>query len=314
VTATDTDPANPIIGSQATEVSACAPCGDLGLPTCQGNTPCYSGSPSGGTCQCGSKGEACCNGSQCAAGTACIEGVCQCGAVGQPCCSGVCGANLSCTTPTGGTPTCVCGTKGMACCNGSLCTAPGTVCLGGIRCEPCGQLNGNCCADSQCSAGLTCASGTCQCGFLHQPCCSGGCNSATEGNPTCDSASNTCVSSGAAPPPPCEPVASACGTSSGPFCCKGNILCNYGTCTACVPHGAACTQNSICCNAAGGDTCVGKVPSGQFVCDVPDGPPCGPGYPPPCPECLPGYPPPCPQENDHPGGAKPRLSPPRAKP
>jgi hypothetical protein len=308
VTATDTDPATPVIGSQATQVTVCAaspPCGDLGLPVCNGQ-PCFTGSAAvDGTCECGSRNQACCNSSQCTAGTSCIDGTCQCGGPGQPCCSGGCNANLSCIAGAGGAPTCSCGTAPLPCCNGTTCGA-GLVCLQGAQCVTCGQINGPCCTGDQCSSGLACSGsgGTCQCGNPGQPCCANNsCN--TSNHPNLGCVNSTCVYSGS-PAPACQAVGASCGTSTGPFCCnETSVRCNYGTCTACVAHSGSCTQDTICCNAS--DMCVADSNlSGQFVCDIPDAPPCGAGYPAPCP--------PTPQTKGHPQPNKPRATPPAPKP
>ena len=271
VTATDTDPATPVIGSQATQISACAPCGALGLPACTTGTPCFSGSVApDGSCECGSRNEACCNDTQCGGGTACFDGVCRCGGVGQPCCDGGCDSNLSCVPGPRGAPTCACGTAGLPCCNGSVCNAPGSVCLDGIRCEPCGKQGGPCCAGNRCSAGYGCFGGMCQCGLINQPCCNGSCSSATTGNPQCNVQSNTCVAGGSGPPPPpCRTAGQSCGTSTGPFCCAGDLLCNGGTCTSCIEHSKVCPQSGIdiCCTF--GDMCALDQASGNTVCKIP---------------------------------------------
>ncbi len=299
VTAVGTDPANPFQASQASQVLICgAVCGDVGLPACAEPLPsCYSGTLVGGTCQCGDRNDACCNGDGCSAPNVCINGTCQCGALDQPCCagSGGCGSNLTCWSNPGSTPYCSCGMLTGPCCQGvSPSCQTGAVCFENSNCERCGGQNDPCCDGNECSPGYTCDNGYCKCGGLNEACC-GGTSCLRNGSgplPICSN--NVCIAPGAPSGPACGQVGASCGT--GAACCPGNLVCNYNHRATCVAHGATCTEESICCDGDKGDMCVSNSNlSGQFVCDVPDGPPCGPGYPAPCPVCLPGYPLPCPQ-------------------
>jgi len=120
-----------------------------------------------------------------------------------------------------------------------------------------------------CIPPLKLAAGVCRhCGANGQIPCDSGCNS------------GLVVNHGVCGPPIqpadiCALKGQACVADhvQGMHCCKGGapLLCVYGTCKRCVPHGEECKLygTQICCDAKDGDTCVLDQFSGKVVCDIP---------------------------------------------
>jgi hypothetical protein len=235
----------------------CVACGGPGQLCCASG--CNAGNSCvGGTCQpCGGPGQPCCA-NRCNVGNSCVGGTCQpCGATGQPCCANGCNLGNSC-----GGGKCQCGGVGQACCAPKWTCVNGTVCESDLKCHTCGGLRQECCANNTCN-GLTCVPGhpaLCICGGIGQACCPG-CN------PRYTCQSNVCIDP-TQPPPQCVGPGGACGTSTGPYCCQGE-LCDFGTCKTCINHGDVCPPgNQICCSWE--DACVLDQFSGNEVCNIRD--------------------------------------------
>lgn len=238
--------------SASPSVTLTSSCGALGAECCHGAPACDGGNQCrNGVCvtPCGQQSQACCTvGNACdAAGTACWNGTCQpCGALGEHCCNGG-GCNRG-SVCVGGT--CTCGSVNEPCCPGHKCGAGG-LCMADGQCHACGGLRQLCCDNNTCNAG-TCVPSSppqCACGDKGQKCCPGNsCNGGYEcQGGVCADPSN--------PGPTCVGVGGACGTSTGPYCCSGE-LCVYGHCQKCIAHGGSCApgQGEICCSWQ--DTCV----------------------------------------------------------
>jgi hypothetical protein len=137
-----------------------------------------------------------------------------------------------------------------ACCQGHTC-GPNAICLNDGLCHACGGLHQLCCLNNTCN-GYTCVPASppqCACGGKNEACCPG-----ASCNPGYTCQSGICSAPGN-PQPLCVGVGGACGTSTGPFCCPGE-LCTYGTCKACINHGDRCGAGygEICCSWQ--DACV----------------------------------------------------------
>ncbi len=101
---------------------------------------------------CGGAGQSCCGANFCATGGCCVGGTCFAAGVGCPgfggiCRDGACGA---------------CGGAGGMCCPfpgmigpPTVCTAGGTYCSPGGRCEPCGNREGATCCPTWSTPGST---------------------------------------------------------------------------------------------------------------------------------------------------------------
>jgi hypothetical protein len=174
-------------------------------------------------------------------------------------------------------------------------------CYGGLKlknglCSICGN-NGQVPCDVGCNSGTVLKNGVCVwCGYNGQPPCSNGCvypyktsfgvcrACGGNGQVVCDSGCNpglknvngTCVTP--PPPPPagsCANLGESCVADfvSGMHCCQsGNpLLCVYGKCKACVPHGEECKLygTQTCCSAKDGDVCMLDQASGKTVCGIP---------------------------------------------
>jgi hypothetical protein len=237
---------------------------------------------------CGGPGQACCSGNLCAGGGCCVERTCVkedtscrllegmclkgscggggCGGIDQPCC-----ARGSCTAPgsvCAGGVCASCGGYGQECCPAAGCLAPGTACTGAGRCLPCGEPGQTCCA-GQCSAGGCCTANRCvaagaSCGAEGR-CEAGRCDRCgAEGQACClGPRRSPCEGAGLA----CDPATSTCLPTSGAegqACgagapCGGGLICNGEP-----ARGPGLPPLQIC-RACGGD--------GQACCPSGTGPP-----------------------------------------
>jgi hypothetical protein len=133
---------------------------------------------------------------------------------------------------------------------------------GGV-CRYCG-LNGEVACDATgCAAGLENDQGNCR-----PPCqCSDGyvCQ-----NQQCvpETTPDNCAMEGTGCVQNFVPGAHCCTSASRP------LLCVWGTCRACVPHGAECAlgRTQICCSAVDGDVCKLDQATSKVICDIPDAP------------------------------------------
>jgi hypothetical protein len=110
-------------------------------------------------------------------------------------------------------------------------------------CMPCGA-NGQIPCDSGCNHGLVVKNGVCALPTPEQP-------------QTCATLNQPCVANHV----------------SGMHCCENGapLLCVYGQCRACVPHGSECALGAtqLCCDAKNGDSCVLDQASEKVVCGIP---------------------------------------------
>jgi hypothetical protein len=239
---------------------------------CGGDTepPCDNGCNSGlgllkGLCsQCGRAGQVPCD-NGCTGFLRPRNGVCAvCGGGGQPPCDTGCNAG---TTLMNGVCT-LCGGNGQVPCATGCNT--GTVLIHGV-CTTCGGQGQVPCANSSCRYPLKIAKGSCQlCGANGQIPCDTGCdqglmvqNTGLCGQPPPQGA-DTCAHEG---------QSCVAGSVPGMHCCTTDatpLLCVYGQCKACVPHGDECKLYGpqLCCSWT--DTCSLDQYSGKAVCQIPD--------------------------------------------
>lgn len=245
------------------ESGTCYACG------VRGHRPCPWGCDAGlglrhGLCDvCGGDGQPPCDGG-CQAGLAVAQGLCrQCGGNHQIPCDFGCRAGL--------------GLKQGRC---EMCNGPGQA--------PC---------DSGCSAGTRLSNGVCvACGRDGQPPCANGCvyplrvagnlcrSCGAQGQIPCDIgcdqglivSGGRCVKPpGTAPGEICATAGEACVADfvAGKHCCRtgGPLLCVYGKCWPCVPHGEECKVGGswICCSEKDGDSCVLDQASEKVICGIP---------------------------------------------
>ena len=232
-----------------------------------GREPCSWGCEPGlgilkGLCQvCGGDFQPPCD-KGCNPGLGTLKGVCRnCGDLGEiPCdfgCKGILKPRLGLCA--------VCGATGQPPCDAGC--NPGTIPRNGI-CTACGGLNQIPCANGACNYPLKLAAGICTyCGGNGQvPCDATGCNPGLVPN-------NGICSQTVPPPDTCAQLGQPCVADhvAGMHCCKGGtpLLCNYGKCVRCTPHGEECTYSKICCSAKDGDDCVLDQFSGKEVCGIP---------------------------------------------
>jgi hypothetical protein len=221
---------------------ACVQCGNSGQPTCAtaGEAPCDDGlveRETDGICiPCGSANMPTCD-------------------VGEPCRDGRSVPDWSSDkcVPAGGPnqpchPDGRCDYPAYFCNSSRICKYynypnPGGVGVGGGGGGVCGANGQIPCSSTGCNQGLILSGGKCV-----RP-------SPTPA--TCALEGQTCVAD----------------FVTGMHCCQagGPLLCVYGHCKACVPHGEECkiVGSQICCNAKDGDTCVLDQFSEKVVCGIP---------------------------------------------
>ena len=224
-------------GSLGVRGGLCAVCGGANQPPCDSGCQSGLGVARGVCAACGGLNQIPCD-SGCRGGLGIKGGVCAaCGGAGQPACDGGCKA--------------------------------GTRLIGGV-CQACGGLNQQPCT-SGCNYPYKVAGGVCQqCGGQGQIPCDTGCNSGLV------IVNNRCQPPGTGLPQACSALGQSCVADfvSGTHCCQsgGPLLCVYGQCRACVPHGNVCTigGTQTCCSAKDGDVCRLDTDTGQATCGIPD--------------------------------------------
>ncbi len=173
-----------------------------------------------------------------------------------------------------------CGAKGLPSCNDG-CDPPLVEDLKSGLCVPCGTYGVRSC-ENGCQPPLVPKGFEKLCYYVPQPTppaplgAVGGGSGSGKGSPSNPPSGNT----GKSNSPLCANIDSVCVDShqSGIHCCGENVICNYGYCKACVPHGAECLphQTQICCDAKNGDICTldqsATQQSGRDVvtCGIPD--------------------------------------------
>jgi hypothetical protein len=202
-------------------------------------------------------------GSPCGEGIQCRTGYCKasdptsrCGVctdripAGQPCSSGdACAYGTSCVSGTGDTPTCT--AKPLKNDVGGSCSAPGTACKDGLRCDlgsgtcvALGAAGAACGTHDDCESQLRCVGGTCApAKGAGQACSSGECAPGLG----CDLQSKTCSALVTVEPgQPCDYAVNLCRVG---FCQLTTSL--TGTCPAVIPDGQPCdaTSGSATCGA-----------------------------------------------------------------
>lgn len=244
------------------ESGTCRACGK------KGRLPCNWGCEQGlgirnGLCDvCGGDFQMPCD-MGCTAGLGLVQGLCRhCGNAGQVPCDNGCKGGLRLKNGL----CAVCGAQGQPPCD-SGCN-PGTRPINGV-CILCGYNGQPPCANG-CVYPMKVAGGVCRlCGANGQIGCDTGCNQGLILR------GNTCVPPQQPPPDACALEGQACVADfvPGMHCCQtgGPLLCVYGHCKACVPHGEECQfgGSQICCNAKDGDTCVLDQFSEKGVCGIP---------------------------------------------
>lgn len=281
----------------------CFTCGNAdGLPCCppdaaQATARCIGerlscafdpwGSATSGTChKCGIKGREPCSGGFCEPGLGIRNGLCDfCGGDFQPPCDSGCQSGL--------------GVKS------GLCRQCGNVnqipcdsgCFAGLKlrsglCAVCGSY-GQVPCDAGCNPGTVLKNELCvQCGYNGQPPCSNGCvypyktaggvcrACGGNGQIPCDSGCNPGLTNSGSicvtpSPENCAHLGETCVADfvAGVHCCRSGdpLLCVYGKCKACVPHGEECKLwgTQTCCSAKDGDACILDQASGKTVCGIP---------------------------------------------
>lgn len=241
----------------------CRACGSQGKP------PCRWGCDTGldlfnGRCElCGGDRQLPCD-SGCKPGLGMAQGLCRaCGNVGQVPCDNGCSGGLKLKSGV----CAVCGGQGQAPCDAGC--GAGTRLINGV-CAPCGA-NGQPPCSSGCNYPMKVAGGVCRvCGGNGQIACDTGCNSGLVLN------GGTCAPPGSSPPETCAHNTESCVADfvAGTHCCQsgGPLLCVYGHCKVCVPHGNVCTLGGTqtCCSAKDGDVCKLDPATGNAICDIPD--------------------------------------------
>ena len=240
----------------------CRACGIRGREPCPWG--CDNGlGVRGGLCDiCGGEGQPRCD-NGCSPGLGIAQGLCRaCGNLNQIPCDSGCRPGLGVRSGL-----CVaCGTAGQAACDAG-CKA-GTRLVNGV-CVACGGLNQVPCTGG-CNYPLRVAGGVCQqCGGSGQVPCDIGCNAGLV------IVNNRCQPP-ASPPQTCSTLGQTCVADfvSGTHCCQSGqpLLCVYGQCRACVPHGQECTAggSQTCCSAKDGDICRLDPDIGKATCGIPD--------------------------------------------
>jgi hypothetical protein len=235
----------------------------------RGRAPCDWGCDPGldllkGLCEiCGGEGQVRCD-AGCKPGLGIAGGVCRtCGGVNQiPCDKG---CNFGLGTVRG--VCAACGGTGQPPCDGGC--GPGRRAINGV-CTPCGGLNQPPC-DKGCNYPYRVSNGVCkQCGAQGQVPCDLGCDGGLQ------IINGLCARPGTSDPPDCAQANEACVADfvPGKHCCKPPVtstplLCNYGTCQACVPRGQGCKKGQqMCCTY--GDVCRLEVDTQRETCGIPD--------------------------------------------
>lgn len=247
------------------ESGTCRACGRQGKPPCRWGCDTGLGILKGLCERCGDDGQPPCD-NGCKPGLGIAKGLCRrCGGNQQIPCDFGCRAGLGVKNGL----CVVCGGVGQAPCDSGC--QPGTRAIDGV-CKICGYSGQPPCTTG-CVYPYRVAGGVCQpCGASGQIPCDVGCD------PGLVLSGGKCVKPSGAPPETCSQAYQPCVADfvTGTHCCKtgGPLLCVYGQCRPCVPHGEECKigGSQICCNAKDGDTCKLDQVTEKVICDIPDGP------------------------------------------
>jgi hypothetical protein len=238
----------------------------------KGRAPCPWGCDTGldlrnGLCDiCSGDGQPPCD-KGCKPGLGLAKGLCrQCGNNQQIPCDFGCRAGLGLNNGL----CVVCGGQGQAPCNSGC--QPGTRLINGV-CTLCGHSGQPPCMNG-CVYPLKVAGGVCrQCGANGQTACDTGCDQGLI------LSAGKCAKPGEMPPgESCAVETQVCVADfvTGTHCCQtgGPLLCVYGHCKACVPHGEEVKLGGtqICCNAKDGDVRKLDQALEKVICDIPDAP------------------------------------------